>query len=638
MSTRVRSTSSFVSILFWSSSRRLPRERLASMQSSSISMKVFVMCLRYSNFSGRLIFWVRSATRIMLRVIRWRSSKLSMCYSSKGEGRPFGGGRPLPDFQIARLPDIRDISGAEAHVPADTRAGVVAVEVEHTSGRTGVPGAPAEHAALGYAVIQPVVVALVAGLGGSLVRQQSQRTQQHLGGRADRSGAGDVCKEAAPALVCETGNGGAVCPLAAHIVQLHGIAGELRRAGNGTLRLHQRAVGGVDCLPAYARLVLRVVRIRGVVVGKDLEFAPYEADPRLPFPHVTVQIPDPAQCLVVAPCERAGASCYAAGAGDAVFGVFMERDRLVVAFSGVLAVVVVAVGHEAVLFAPEGDCGPLCISGEVPAVAFGFAASAGGVKVNIMRRILAGQAVRRRHVVTFGVDCCVYDVLVLGVVEAGDLDAIHDKGGVDRVVAAGQHVAVLKCRDIHQHGGEIGVVHLDRVVRAHAFECQHGKIKICHCHVLLVLFNAPENDGHVAHVERVLVPLYGGFLVHAVAALGRVLSFRSFGGLLCRDHCLGVGRGRDHNLRHIAQPGAGADRQVAGLIPADVHLHVPVLLVLGSVQHDLVVAEDQAGAALLEVDFLARVLFDHGHFVGFCHGYIPPLILSLMVALLALPS
>ena len=35
--------------------------------------------------------------------------------------------------QIARLPDIRDISGAEAHVPVHMRAGVAAAEVEHTS-------------------------------------------------------------------------------------------------------------------------------------------------------------------------------------------------------------------------------------------------------------------------------------------------------------------------------------------------------------------------------------------------------------------------------------------------------------------------------------------------------------------------
>ena len=387
----------------------------------------------------------------------------------------------MPDFQIARLPDIRDISGAEAHAPADIRTGGVAAEAEHTSVRTVGPGAPAEHAALGYAVIQPVVVALVVGLDCAVVREQGQRTQQHLSGCADRSGAGDVCKEAATVLVCEAGNGGAICPLAAHIVQLHGVAGQLRGAGDAALRIYQRAVGRVDCLPAHARLVLGVVRIRGVIVCKDLEFAPYEADPALPLPHVTVQIPDTAQSLVVAPCERAGAGCHAASAS----AVRRLRDRLVIAFAGVFAVVVVTVGHEAVLFAPESDRGPLCISGEVPAVALGLAAGAGGVKVDIDGRILAGQTVRRRHVVAFGIDRGVDDVLVLGVVEAGNLDAVHDKSGVDRVVAAGQHVAVLKCRDIHQHGREIGFVHLDRVGRAHAFECQHGKIKICHCHVLV---------------------------------------------------------------------------------------------------------------------------------------------------------
>lgn len=53
----------------------------------------------------------------------------------------------MPDFQIARLPDFRDISGTEAEVRARIAAGVVAVEAEHTSARTVVPAAPAKHAA-----------------------------------------------------------------------------------------------------------------------------------------------------------------------------------------------------------------------------------------------------------------------------------------------------------------------------------------------------------------------------------------------------------------------------------------------------------------------------------------------------------
>ena len=66
----------------------------------------------------------------------------------------------MPDFQIARLPDFRDISGTEAEVRVRTAAGVDAAEGEHTSVRTVDPAAPAIHAALGYAVIPPHVVAL----------------------------------------------------------------------------------------------------------------------------------------------------------------------------------------------------------------------------------------------------------------------------------------------------------------------------------------------------------------------------------------------------------------------------------------------------------------------------------------------
>ncbi len=102
VSTRERSTSSLVSILFWSSTRREPLARLASMQSSSISMNAAVMCLRYSNFSGFRMLWVRSLTRIMLRTIRCRSCKLSMLLLLK---RVEGGlvGRPLARFSDCQI-------------------------------------------------------------------------------------------------------------------------------------------------------------------------------------------------------------------------------------------------------------------------------------------------------------------------------------------------------------------------------------------------------------------------------------------------------------------------------------------------------------------------------------------------------
>lgn len=109
MSTRERSTSSFVSILCCNSVRRWPLARFASMQSSSISMNAAVMCLRYSNFSGFLMFVVRSFTRIMLRTIRCRSCKLSMLLLLK---RVEGGlvGHPharFSDCQITGFPGYK---------------------------------------------------------------------------------------------------------------------------------------------------------------------------------------------------------------------------------------------------------------------------------------------------------------------------------------------------------------------------------------------------------------------------------------------------------------------------------------------------------------------------------------------------
>ena len=44
----------------------------------------------------------------------------------------------MPDFQIARLPDFRDISGTDAEDRVRIAAGVGAAEVEHTSVRQTV--------------------------------------------------------------------------------------------------------------------------------------------------------------------------------------------------------------------------------------------------------------------------------------------------------------------------------------------------------------------------------------------------------------------------------------------------------------------------------------------------------------------
>ena len=208
----------------------------------------------------------------------------------------------------------------------------------------------------------------------------------------------------------------------------------------------------------------------------------------------------------MAPCERAGAGRDMCGGSFrliAVRAIESRRDRLVITFAGVFAVVIVTVRHEAVLFTPESDRGPLGVGGEVPACALCLAAGAGGVKVNVCRRILARQTVRCRDTAV-GQLGGVYDVLVLGIPKAGDLLPVDDKSRVGAVVAAGQHVAVLKFRDIHHNGRQIRVVHKDFIVRAHAFECQTGKIKVCHCCVLLF-------DYSMLQSTSVTSPMSSGF-------------------------------------------------------------------------------------------------------------------------------
>ena len=208
----------------------------------------------------------------------------------------------------------------------------------------------------------------------------------------------------------------------------------------------------------------------------------------------------------MAPCKRAGAGCHSGRSAFwliAVRAIEMCRDRLVIALAGVLTVVVVSVRHEAVLFAPEGDRGPLGVSGEVPACTLGFTARASGVEVDTCRRILSWQTVRCRDTAVSQLRG-VYDVLVLGVPKAGDLLPVDDKGRVGAVVSTGQHVAVFKFRDIHHNGRQICVVHKDFIVRAHAFECQTGKIKVCHCCVLLF-------DYSMLQSTSVTSPMSSGF-------------------------------------------------------------------------------------------------------------------------------
>ena len=380
------------------------------------------------------------------------------------------------------------------------RAGIGAEEAEHARVRTAGPGAPARHAALGCVVVPIHVVALIVGSSCSFVGKQRQRTEQHFGGCTDCSRTGDVTKRAALVVGLRIADRVGILPFIAYPVELDRAAGELLRRVRGVaLRFHERAVGCVDRLPAEARRVLRVVGVGGVVVCEDLELAPDKPKATLPLPDVAVQIPDPGEGLVVAPRQRAGAGCHAAGFP---FAVLVGRHGLVVAFAGVLPVVVVTVGKEAVFLAPEGDRGPLGVCAEVPAVALGLAGVPCRVKVNACRWILGGQAIRHALVVVG---------LILAVPEALDLLAVHNEGRVDRVVAAGQHFAVLKGGNIHHDGRQVGVVHHDGVVRADRFYCQIGEIKICHFRVLLSVYSTLQRISFTSAMSR-------SFLVRVVTA------------------------------------------------------------------------------------------------------------------------
>ena len=204
----------------------------------------------------------------------------------------------------------------------------------------------------------------------------------------------------------------------------------------------------------------------------------------------------------------------------------------------------------------------------MPACALGLAACACAVEVDTCGRIFARQAVRY-GVVNLG--------LILAVVKAGDFHAVDDKGRVGAVISAGEYVRVLKLRDIHQNGREIGVVCLDDVVRA---------------------------------VERVLCALYG----LAVGIAGLVGAFLRF------DRCLGIGCGRDLDLGHIAAAGLGAEHEITAAIHAHVEGAGLVALILGNLDAERVVVEAETVAVLLPLDLFAGVLFNHLHVVDFCHG------------------
>ena len=103
------------------------------------------------------------------------------------------------DCQITGFPGYKRHGSRRPRV--HIAAGVAAVAVEHTSVRTVAPVAPAIHAALGYAVIPPHVVALVYVSSDVRVREKGESAQHNLGSVSDRAVSSNLIKGAASAFI-----------------------------------------------------------------------------------------------------------------------------------------------------------------------------------------------------------------------------------------------------------------------------------------------------------------------------------------------------------------------------------------------------------------------------------------------------
>ena len=86
-----------------------------------------------------------------------------------------------------------------------------AVEVEHACVRAGVPAAPAKHAAFGYAVIPPEIIAFVVSFLSAFVREKGKGAEQDLSSLSDCCRCGDFSEGAAAACVLRACDGR--CPL-----------------------------------------------------------------------------------------------------------------------------------------------------------------------------------------------------------------------------------------------------------------------------------------------------------------------------------------------------------------------------------------------------------------------------------------
>lgn len=85
----------------------------------------------------------------------------------------------------------------------------------------------------------------------------------------------------------------------------------------------------------------------------------------------------------------------------------------------------------------------------------------------------------------------------------------------------------------------------------------------------------------------------------SILRLGRDLGLIRLDGLR-----LGVLRGGDVHLGHVVAALAHAQHQVPVLVSADVKLDRPILLILGHIDHQLIIAKGQFGGVLFPGDLL----------------------------------
>ena len=211
------------------------------------------------------------------------------------------------------------------------------------------------------------------------------------------------------------------------------------------------------------------IRVSSVVIRNDLKLAPYKADARNPFPDVAVQVADAIELPIVPPAQRAGAS-EDAGNSAAVTHTG-DRNGLIDALCGVLAVVIVAFGLSAVLLAPEGQKRPLCRRDAVMTEALVPAILLVGIKVNADHRVHTGEAVNAVGI---------RDALVLADVDARLLHATHAERGVNGIIPASQQSGQLLSADLHIEAGHPLIIGNHLVAGADCRQRETGCVKVRH--------------------------------------------------------------------------------------------------------------------------------------------------------------